>query len=159
MTYLLLPLCLAHARHLVLALVPVSYLEARHAHRAAYFLDEIWSKARGLFIRVVTQSGHLDPLGWLLLFPDCDSRNLALRGRVEHHTCELLWDARYPSMFVPLRGLQLLHIDLVHQDVQASARWLRVLARRGGVSVASLPHKVKGPPRSFVHQLEYHHLT
>lgn len=156
---MLLPLCIAHARHLVLALVPVSYMESRHAHRAAYFMDEVWSQARGLFIRIVGPTGHIDPMGWLLLFPDANSRNLVMHGRVAHHTSEVLWDSRCPRMIVPLRGLHLLHIDLVHQGVRASTRWLQVLARRGGVMVAALPHQVRDPPRSLVQNLEYAHLA
>jgi hypothetical protein len=50
---LLLPLCMSHVRHLVLAAVPLSYIESRQPHRCAWFHDHVWSRRHGLFLRVV----------------------------------------------------------------------------------------------------------
>jgi hypothetical protein len=148
---LMLPLALQHVNSVVIAAVPVAYMEADLSHRTAYFLDNIWSRGRGVFVRVVQATGHQYPLGWLFLFPDHEQRDVLLQGRVAPYTCELLWDCRHPWSLVFLRGLHLLHLDLVRQHgVQAITRWLQVLARRGGVSVSQLPPHTPDPPISFL---------
>jgi hypothetical protein len=151
---LMLPLALQHANTVVIAAVPVAYMESDLPHRTSYFLDNIWSKGRGVFVRIVLPSGHQSPLGWLLLFPDVERRELVLQGRVAQHSCELLWDSRHPRSLVFLRGLHLLHLDLVRQQgVQAISRWLQVLARRGGVSISQLPPHTPDIPFSMLKQL------
>jgi RNase H-like domain found in reverse transcriptase/Reverse transcriptase (RNA-dependent DNA polymerase)/Integrase zinc binding domain/PHD-finger/Integrase core domain/C-5 cytosine-specific DNA methylase len=151
---LILPLALQFVNAVVIAAVPVAYMEADLPHRTAYFLDCIWSKGRGVFVRVIQPTGHQCPMGWLLLFPDLEQRDRLLQGRVDSHSCELLWDSRNPASLVPLRGLHLLHLDLVRQQgILAITRWLNVLARRGGVSVSQLPPHTPDPPISFLKSL------
>jgi hypothetical protein len=151
---LMLPLALPFVNAVLIAAVPVSYMEADLPHRSAYFLDNIWSKCRGVFVRIIQPTGHQCPMGWLLLFPDLQQRDGLLQGRVDSHSCELLWDARNPASLVPLRGLHLLHLDLVRQQgVLAITRWLNVLARRGGVNVSQLPPHTPDPPISLLKSL------
>jgi hypothetical protein len=155
---LLLPLCMLHVRHLVLAVVPLSYIESRQPHRCVWFHDQVWSRRHGLFLRVVQPHGAVCPVGWLLLFPDLGSRVKLLHGRVGSATCEVLWDARNPHTLTFMSSLRLLHFDVVGQGVRASRRWLELLARRGGVSIAQLPPDTPDPPRSFLLKHEYQHL-
>jgi hypothetical protein len=78
-------------------------------------LDNIWSRQRGLFVRVRLPTGQISPMGWLLLFPDVHARDCMLQGRVAHHTCEVLWDSRCPRTLTFLRGLHLIHVESVRQ--------------------------------------------
>jgi hypothetical protein len=112
---LLLPLSLLYVGKVVIAAVPTAYMEAPVIHRSSYMLDNIWSRQRGLFVRVRLPTGQISPMGWLLLFPDVHARDCMLQGRVAHHTCEVLWDSRCPRTLTFLRGLHLIHVESVRQ--------------------------------------------
>jgi hypothetical protein len=156
---LMLPLSLMHVGTVVIAAVPVSYMEAGLHHRAAYFLDSIWSKGRGVFVRIIQSSGHQLPMGWLFLFPDKGQHDLLFQGRLHEHSCELLWDSRNPHALTRLSGMHILHSDLVRQQgVQAINRWLQVLARRGGVDISQLPPQLPDPPITAISQ-QFHQLS
>lgn len=93
---LLLPLAHSFASHITIALVPVAWLRAKLAHRVVWLHDDVWTRRLGLFVHVRGPASRVLPVGWLLLFPDTQQRDVCLGGRVPDLCTECLWDAARP---------------------------------------------------------------